>query len=68
MPARLMNCTLPKLMAKKGAYASSITDAVQMPPQRTFHSDKFLIYFQMAFEFLEHLLRAIIFPFDTLVI
>lgn len=41
---------------------------LQMPPQWTFYSDKFLIYFQMAFEFLEHLLYAIIFSFDILVI
>lgn len=39
---------------------------LQMPPQQTFHSDKFLIYFKMAFEFLEHLLYAIIFPLDVI--
>lgn len=41
---------------------------LQMPPQWTLYSDKFLIYFQMAFEFLEHLLYVIFFPFDILVV
>lgn len=40
---------------------------LQMPPQQTFHSDKFLIYFRMA-EFPEYLLYAVIFPLDVLVI
>lgn len=59
MPVQLMNCTLPKLMEGQKLTQGALQTPLRMPPQWTFYSDKFLIYFQMASEFLARLLSAV---------
>lgn len=59
MPVQLVNCTLPKLMEGQKLTQGALRMLLQMSPQWTFYSDKFLIYFQMVSEFLAHLLSAV---------